>query len=65
MTDLISSFFGGRERPREPASPLPAEKPKEGADERRGRKAQLIALKATGAGGLMGEENIGRRKILV
>ncbi len=62
MSDLISSFFGGREKPEPLAPPITR---KETKDEKRGRKAQLIALKSTGAGGLQGEENIGRRKILV
>lgn len=47
------------------APPPPEPKKKPPAAEKRGRKAQLIALKATGPGGLIGEENIARRKILV
>ena len=46
-----------------PVAPTPPKKPL--AEERRGRKAQLIALKATGPGGLLDEANIGRRRILV
>ncbi len=62
MGDLFSFISPKKEKP-EPFIPPPTTKPT--AEEKKGRKAQLIALKATGPGGLLGEENIGRKKILV
>ena len=60
----LFSFLGKQPKP-EPTPTLPEPIKKPLAEEKRGRKAQLIALKATGPGGLFGEENIGRRRILV
>ena len=58
----IFSFFSPAPKPEPPPpTPEPATKPKKQTSKR----AQLIALKSTGAGGLTGEANVGRRKILV
>lgn len=62
MSRFISSFFGKTEKP-EPISVTPPEAPP--VEKKKGRKAQLIALKATGPGGLIDEANIARKKILV
>ena len=64
MSDLFSFIAPKKEKPEAPLPPPTPEK-KPLAEEKRGRKAQLIALKATGPRGLFGEENIGRRRILV
>ncbi len=66
MGRTISRIFSPpspRPAPAPPAEPEPVvETP---VAEKKGKKAQLLALKATGASGLLGEGNIARKKILV
>ncbi len=61
MSTLFSFFTPKPDKP-EPVAPTPTPIPKK---EKKGRRAQLIALKATGPSGLLDEANIGRRKILI
>jgi len=62
MGRVFSSFFGSATKPAPVAAPPePAKKP----DKKSSKRAQLIALKATGARGLTDEANTGRRRVLV
>lgn len=62
MGSFFSGIFGGAPKPAPAPTPVAAAPPE---PEKKVKKAQLLALKATGSGGLTGEGNIGRKKILV
>ncbi len=55
------SFFSSTPEPKAPPPPEPEKTPKKTSTKR----AQLIALKSTGSGGLKDDANVGRRKVLV
>lgn len=65
----IFSFFSPTPKPPPPPPPPPAPEQTKAAakapTKKTTKRAQLIALKATGSGGLQDEANVGRRKILV
>ena len=59
----IFSFFSPTPEPKAP--PPPPTQPEKSPKKASTKRAQLIALKATGSGGLTDQANVGRRKILV
>ncbi len=61
MSDIFSSFFGSPPKP----EPITAAPPTEPPKKKKSRKAQLLALKATGPGGLQDEANISKKRILI
>ena len=61
----IFSFFNPKpQRAAPPPALVPGDQPKK-AKKTSSKRAQLIALKSTGAGGLTDEASVGRKRILV
>ncbi len=65
MSKIFSFFRPEPPRPAPAPTPPPEPAPVKKQEKKSSKRAQLIALKATGAAGLTGEANVGRRKILV
>jgi len=59
----IFSFFSPPKQ--EPATPAPAPGAGDDKGKKKKRKAAFLASKKTGPGGVLGEANVGRQKILV